>query len=49
LADIKKNGAQPDYANLCETALESIDSLSASDPQYARFEFLKKTVANQFS
>ncbi len=48
LADVKKNGVQPEYGELCETALSSIDSLSATDPQYARFEFLKKTVAAQF-
>ncbi len=49
LSDIKKNGDQPQYREKCERALSSIDSLSASDPQYARFEFLKKQVGQQFS
>ncbi len=49
LADTKKNGVQEDYKQLSETALENIGSLEAADPQYARFEFLKKQVGKQFS
>jgi len=48
VAEVKKNGKQANYVDLCRKSLKRISHVKENDPQYARYQFLLKQADELF-
>lgn len=48
VAEVRKNGKQPGFAELCQKSLQRISSIKEDNPQYARYKFLLTQVDGLF-